>query len=99
MKRELIELRASVMISSEKKEQQDRNAKMETFIFQKGGKQVELHKRIPEYMQILFNHIAGQLLLQDAIEIKTEIRGDFQIVSARLVIDTTPETAKRLKEL
>ncbi len=99
MKRELIELRASVMISSEKKEQQDRNAKMETFIFQKGGKQVELHKRIPEYMQEIFNSIAGRLLFQDVIETNTEIHGENRIVTARLVIDTTPETAKRLKEL
>lgn len=100
MKREIIEVRAAIMLTKEQKEQQDREATELRFpVTGASGKTTIIEKRVPEYMQELFNSITAQILLQDILEIETENIGSDRRITARLVIETTKETAERIKEM
>ena len=50
-------------------------------------------------MQELLNSITARILLQDILEIETENIGSDRRITARLVIETTKETAERIKEM
>jgi hypothetical protein len=103
MKREIIEVRAAIMLTKEQKEQQDREATELQFAitdtYGKTSKSRMFRKRVPEYMQELFNSITARILLQDILEIETENIGSDRRITARLVIETTKETAERIKEM
>lgn len=97
MKRELIELRTSMTLTKEQKSQQDKNAEIVQFTIKNGNDSQTIEKRVPEYMQNLFNSIAGRILFQDILEVTDEKKDGKHLITARLVIDATQETAERLK--
>ena len=97
MKRELIELRIAMTLTEEQKSQQDKNAEIVQFTIKDGKNFRTIEKRVPEYMQNLFNSIAGRLLFEDILEMTDENKDGKHLITARLVIDTTEETAERLK--
>ena len=100
MKREIIEVRAAIMLTKEQKEQQDREATELRFpVTGASGKTTIIERRVPEYMQKLFNGITARILLQDILEIETERIGANSKITARLVIETTKETAERIKRM
>ncbi len=100
MKREIIEVRAAIMLTEEQKEQQDREATELRFpVTGASGKTTIIERRVPEYMQKLFNGITARILLQDILEIETERIGANSKITARLVIETTKETAERIKRM
>lgn len=97
MKRELIELRTAMMLTEQQRSQQERNAETVQFTIKDGKNSRTIQKRVPEYMQNLFNSIAGRLLFEDILEVTEEKKDGKCLITARLVIDTTQETAERLK--
>ncbi len=100
MKREIIELTAAIMLTEEQKEKLDREATELRFpVTGPSGNTTIVEKRVPEYMQKLFNSITSRILLQDILEIETENIGSDRRITARLVIETTKETAERIKEM
>lgn len=100
MKREIIEVRAAIMLTEEQKEMHDRIATELRFpVTSPSGNTTIVEKRVPEYMQELFNSITARILLQDILEIETEKIGSIRKITARLVIETTKETAERIKEM
>lgn len=100
MKREIIEVRAAIMLTEEQKEQQDQEATELRFpVTGASGKTTIIERRVPEYMQKLFNGITARILLQDILEIETERIGANSKITARLVIETTKETAERIKRM